>query len=422
MILYNLEPLKAIELFYDGEHNGVWNGDFIKMKKQSGLEIPAPLGEFLENYAYLEINKGQISFFRPDGMRIVHLPTDGGEVHIMAVGRADGADGDNIFVGIELGTSELDIAFGAIDDEKNMIYWEPSNGITLGGIMRVMFVSTLFKSSDKFLFQGAEIDTVLKKHGAERSRIMPSVGSTQHTSINFDEDNGAFLVAEYDERGEDIAFLHVVPRKTFEQRKAERFASVSLDELNSLFETEFYGNALHCDFAHALDIEMEIIKRLGQAGADELELSDHYKLVGRCLWSLNRLDEAAEWYDKAGGIIKESSDFDRLAKFYGTMASFYSAAKQYDKSDEMFKAELALRLERSPDNVYDIGMIYRDKAQILNDADSDPDRVIELCNLALEQFQKDPHDSGCKYEIARVQQLRGAARRRKKELSKNSDL
>lgn len=419
-VVYNIEPLKAIELFYDGEHNGVWNGDFIKAKKQSGLEIPAPLREFLENYAYLEINKGQIAFFHPDGIRMVRLTADDGEVQIMAVGRADGVVAEKLLVGIEVGTRELDIAFGKIDDEKQMINWGPSDGITLEGLMRVMFVSTLFKSSDKFLFQGAEIDAVLKKHGAERSLIKPSDGSTQHTSICFDEDSGAFLVAEYDERGEDIAFLHVVPRKTFEQRKAERFASVSLDELKALFDTEFYGNALHCDFAHALEIELEIIKRLEQADADDLELSDNYKLVGRCLWSLNRLDEAAEWYDKAGGIIKASGDLDRLAKFYGTMANFYAAANQRDKSDEMFQAELALRLEHCPDNAYDIGMVYCDKAQALNDADGDPDRVIELCGLALEQFQKNPHDSGCKYEIARVQQLRGAARRRKKELSKNS--
>lgn len=421
-VLYNIEPLKAIELFYDGEHNGVWNGDFIKAKKQSGFEIPAPLREFLENYAYLEINKGQIAFFHPDGIRMVHLTADDGEVHILAVGRADGVGAEKLLVGIEVGTRELDIAFGEIDDENQMINWGPSDGITLDGLMRVMFVSTLFKSSDKFLFQGAEIDAVLKKHGAERSLITPSGGSTQHTSICFDEENGAFIVAEYDERGENIAFLHVVPRKTFEQRKAERFVSVSLDDLKSLFETEFYGNALHCDFAHALEIELEIIKRLKQAGANELELSDQYKLVGRCLWSLNRLDEADEWYDKAGGIIKESGDLDRLAKFYGTMASFYAGTGRREKSDEMSEAELALRLERTPDNAYDIGMIYRGKAQALNDAGGDPDRVIELCNLALEQFQKDPHDSGCKYEIARAQQLRGEARRRKKELSKNSGL
>lgn len=419
-VLYDIEPLKAIELFYDGEHNGVWNGDFIKAQKQSGLEIPAPLREFLEKYAYLEINKGQIVFFHPDGIRMVRLTADDGEVNILAVGRADGVDGEKLLIGIDVGARELDIAFGEIDDEKQVINRTPSDGITLDGLMRVMFVSTLFKGSDKFMFQDVEIDAVLKKHGAERSLITPSAGSTQHTSICFDEDSGAFLVAEYDERGEDIAFLHVVPRKTFEQRKAERFASVSLDELKALFDAEFYGNAQHCDFTHALEIEQEIVKRLEQAGADELELSDHYKLVGRCLWSLDRLDEAAEQYEKAGAIIKASGDFDRLAKFYGTMASFYAATDRQDKSDEMFRAELALLSERAPDNVYDIGMIYRNKAQALNDAGGDPDRVIELCNLALEQFQKDPRDSGCKYEIARVKQLRGEARRRKKELSKNS--
>ena len=419
-VLYNIEPLKAMELYYDGEQNGVWNGDFIKNKKQSGLEIPSPLREFLEKYAYLDINKGQVKFFHPDGIRMIHLSTDVGEVHIMAVGKAEGVGADEMFVGIDFGTRDLDIAFGEIDDEKRMIHWGPSDGITLAGLMRVMFVSTLFKSSDKFLFQDAEIDAVLKKHGAERSCIMPSGGSTQHTSINFDEENGAFLVAEYDEQGEDIAFLHVVTRKTFEQRKAERFASVSLDELNSLFETEFYGNAQHCDFSHSLDIQLEIVCRLEQAVADKLELADRYKLVGRCLWSLNRLDEAAEWYDKAGKIIKGSGDLDRLAKFYGTMASFYADTDQREKSDEMFEAELALRLEHSPDNAYEIGMIYRDKAQALEDAGGDPDRVIELCEKALEQFQKDPHDSGCKYETARVQQLRGKAKRRKKELLKNA--
>lgn len=417
-VLYNMEPLAAMDMFYDGEKNGIWNGDFIKNEKKNGLEFPPVLREFLEKYAYLDMNKGQITFFHPDNIRMVRLTTDDGEVNIMAVGMADGTDTEKMFIGVELGTKNLDIAFGEINDEDRMVYWEPSDGITLAGMLRVMFVSTLFRGSDKFMFQGSEIDAVLKKHGAERSRIIPSIGSTQHTSINFDEENGAFLIAEFDESGTDIVFLHVVPRKTYEQRKAERFASVTLDELNSLFEGEFYMNSLHCDFAHALEIKLEIIKRLEQAGANELELADHYKLAGRCLWALNRLDEAMEWYDKAGAIIKAGGDYDKIADFYGTLGSFYADTKQWDKSDEMFEAELALRLEHFPDNAYDIGMVYRTKADHLDNADGDPDRVIELCNLALEQFQKDPHDSGCKYEIARTQQLRGKAKRRKKELAK----
>ena len=157
-----------------------------------------------------------------------------------------------------------------------------------------------------------------------------------------------------------------------------------------------------------------------QAGAKELELEEHYRLAGRCLWALERLDEAQEWYDKAGEAVEKSGDTEKIAEFYHTMGNFYADTKQWDKSDEMYGMEIALRLEHFPDDVYHIGMIYRTKAQFLDDADGDPDRVMELCELALEQFQKDPHDSGCKYEIARVQQLRAKARKRKKELTKNS--
>lgn len=412
-VLYNLEPLKAIELFYDGEKNGVWNGDFIKNEKEHGLTVPAMLREFLEKYAYLDINKGQVTFFHPDHIRELSLPVEDGEIHIMVIGKVN-----ELFLGIELGTEELDIAVGAVEDERVM--WGPSNGVTLAGMMRVMFVSTLFKSTDKFLYQGAEIDAVLKKHGAAYSEIVPSNGSTQHTSINFDEENGAFLVAEYNEQGGEMTFLHVVPRKTFEQRKAERFASVTLDELNSLFEAEFYGNAQRCDFNHALEIKLEIVKRLEQSDAPETELAEHYALAGRCLWALNRLDEAADYYGRSGELLEKSGDIGKLAAHYHSLGCFYADTKQWDKSAEMFGMELSLRLEHTPDNVYDIGMVYRTEAENIDNAGGDPDRVIELCELALEQFQKNPRDSGCKYETARVQQLRGKARRRKKELQKNA--
>lgn len=413
-ISYNLEPLAALELFYDGETNGVWDGDFIKNEKERGISIPPLLREYLENYAYLEINKGQIALFHPDEIRELDLSTEDGKVHITAIGRAN-----TFFVGIERGTD--DIAIGAINEEQRSIMWGPSDGITLGGLLRVMFTSMAFQSGDHFIYSGDEIDAVLEKHGAARENISPSEGSTQHTSLNFDEENGAFLLAEYDPSGEEMLFLHVVPRKTAEQRKAERLASVSLDELNELFGKEFYGNAMHCDFAHALEFKLEIIKRLEQSGADKLELAEHYKLAGRCLWGMNRLDEAEQWYDKAGEFIKSSGDVEKLAEYYHTKANFYANTNRPEKSGELFDMEMALRQEHFPEDVYKLGMIYQSRAQSLEDAGGDPDRVIELCNLALEQFQKNPRDSGCKYETARAQQLRGEAKRRKKELLKSSD-
>ena len=35
----NIEPLKALELFYDQEKLGVWEGDFIKNAKQRNLKL-----------------------------------------------------------------------------------------------------------------------------------------------------------------------------------------------------------------------------------------------------------------------------------------------------------------------------------------------------------------------------------------------
>lgn len=415
-IQYNLEPLAALSLYYDGEQNGVWEGDFIKNEKERGLCLPPLLREYLEKYAYLSINKGQIVFFHPDHIREFNIPIDNGDVHIMTIGRAE-----NFFVGIELGTDELDISIGEIDEENRSIMWGPSDGITLAGLLRVMFVSMLFKSSDKFVYSGAEIDAVLKNHGAARENILPSEGSTQHTSLNFDEENGAFLVGEYAPSAEETLFLHVVPRKTVEQRKAERFASVTLDELNALFDKEFYQNAANCDFSHALELQLEMIKRLESSGAEQSELAEHYKLVGRCLWALNKPSEAEKWYEKAGTIIKESGDLEKLAAHYHSLACFYAGIGRGEKSAEMFRAELSLRQEHFPDKCYELGMVFQTEAQLLDEANADPERVIELCELALEQFQKDPRDSGCKYEIARTQQLRGSAKRRKKELLKNSE-
>lgn len=425
-IQYNLEPLAALSLYYDGEKNGVCEGDFIRNEKEFGLCLPPLLREYLESYAYLEINHGQIVLFHPDQIREFDLPTEDGRVHIMAIGRAE-----DFFVGIELGDNDDDtdddfpIAFGTINEEQRSIMWGPSDGVTLGGLLRVMFVSMLFKGSDKFVYSGAEIDAVLKNRGAARERISPSEGSAQHTSLSFDEENGAFLVAEYAPSAEEMLFLHVVPRKTYEQRKAERFASLSLEELNELFGKEFYQNAANCDFSHALELQLEIIKRLESSGAEELELqlelAEHLKLVGRCLWALNKLSEAEEYYEKAGAIIKISGDFERLAALYHSLACFYAGTARLEKSAELFRAELSLRQEHFPDKCYELGMVFRTEAQLLDEANADPERVIELCNLALEQFQKNPRDSGCKYETARTQQLRGSAKRRKKELLKNSD-
>ena len=415
-VLYNLSPLKAMELFYDGERRGVWKGDFIKNEKERGLVLPAELREFLGNYAYLEINEGgegKFKLFHPDGIGGVLLSDEEeGDIHLLVIGALN-----NLWVAIRMDECDyLRIVFGEKSDDGTM--WTPSDNGTLAGIFTVMFCAQLYRSADSYDFEDLpEIDAVLKKHGADKSLILPSDGNVQRISICFDDENGAFITADFSE-DDRIEMLHVVPRKTYEQRKAEKYATVSLDELKVLFDGVFFGNALHCDFEHALEIQLEIIKRLEQTGADDAEMYEHYRLAGRCCWSLKRLDEAIEWYDKMGEMVERLGDPEKRAEYYHTLANFYADNGQFEKSDEFYDKELDIFREISPDDVYKIGMNYLSRAQFLDGALGDPERVIELCNLALEQFQQNPHDSGCKYEIARTQQLRGGARRRKKELDK----
>ncbi len=418
-VLYNLSPLKAMELFYGGEKRGVWKGDFIKNEKERGLVLPPELKEFLENYAYLGINEGgegRFKLFHPDGIGGVLLEDDEeGDIHLLVIGVLN-----DLWVAIRMDECDyLRIVFGESSDDGTM--WTPSDNGTLEGMYSVMFCAQLYRSADSFVFEDSlEIDAVLKRHGADKSLILPSEGSVQRISLCYDEDNGAFITADFSEN-DRIEMLHVVPRKTFEQRKAEKYATVSLDELKVLFDGEYYGNSLRCDYEHALEIELEIIKRLENTGAGDQELYEQYKLAGRCCWSLKRPDEALEWYGKSGAIVERLGDPKKLAEYYHILANFYADNGQWEKSDELYDKQLAVIRGNFPDDVYQIGMNYLSRAQFLDGAQGEPERVIELCNLALEQFQQNPHDSGCKYETARAQQLRGGAKRRKKELDKRKN-
>ncbi len=423
-IRYDLDPLSALELFYDGEHHGVYKGDFIKNEKKNGLILPPLLRDFLEKFGYLSVNEGGANSYRvfhPDDMARFSLPSDEGEIHLIVIGslrvdKRDGKDGEDLyFIAVRPDTPDLQTAMGQ-ESDNGMEWWGTNR--TLSSLLQMMFLAVLGKSGDSYIYEeSAEIDAVLKNHNAERSLIRYR---DDWASVHFDEDNGAFLVTEFDAESGGIACLRVVPRRKCGEEKAEDLASLTLDELEKIFAAEFYGNALNCDFEHALDIQTEIIKRLGADGTNETEMLVHYKLLGRCLWALGRLDEADAQYVKMLEIAERhaSDDPKALADAYNTLGNYYTDVGRITEGEGMFEKELSLRREISPGDCYHIGMIYADMAKRMEGDDKRLDRIIELCSLALEEFNKDPHDSGCKYEIARMQQIRGNARRRKKELDK----
>lgn len=388
-VLYNLDPLTAMSLFYGGEKNGIYQGDFIKNKKRRGLILPSALKDFLENYGYMDVNRNKASFqlFHPDDISEVCLQVNTGEMSVMVVGVFQ-----DYLVGILPDTRELQVTFGIQGDDGTE--WNPAN-LTFSGMLVTMLVSLLFRNDDHSIFQESyRIYMQIEKYGAKRTEILPGTGCPQHFSLNFHEESGMFFVAEFEKHGVEITSLHVVPKKVF-----------TLDELEELFNKEFYENSLNCDFVHALAIQSELIKRLEDAKS--LELAGHYKLAARCCWALGRLDDAASWYEKGLPIIENNIERapEQAADYYHAMGNFYADRKLYGGSEQFYEKELDILQRFFPEDVYKMGMVYQAQASFLVKSEGDIDRAIELYNKALDEFQKKPKD--CKYDIARTQQLRG---------------
>ena len=223
-IQYNLEPLAAMDIFYGGKTNGVSKSELIKFSKESGYDIPPLLFEFLEKYAYLDVNKGQLSFFHPKDIRLTDVPFEDGYADIMVAGVSGGEiifwdrhvmetleqlDDKRQIIGVDLFSDDLKIIYGHAMNGK--LFWTMSANETLSGLFRLMFLTAL-KNMDRYIYEGRAIDDVLKTHGAERSRIMPSEGNVQRHSINYDEDGHTFLVAEFDLFDDEcITTLQVIP-------------------------------------------------------------------------------------------------------------------------------------------------------------------------------------------------------------------
>lgn len=424
-ILYNLDPLAAMEIFYGGEKSGVWNGDFIKNEKQRGLVLPELLRRFLEDYGYLSVNSGGVNAYRiyhPDSMGEVNLTSEDGEISLLVVGALVVADSESeesdYWLAVRTDMENLPICFGEETDDGSV--WTPTD-MTLSGVLTVMFCAQLFKSSEVYVFSEAdEIETALAMYGIEKQRIIPSAGNSQQMSICYDENSSSFIAAEH--LNGRLSRLYVAARKAAEGENEGKYSSFSDDELENIFKAEFYGSGVSaCNYSHALDIQKEIIARLERAGADGVTLAEHFKLAGRCCWALGQTAEAESWYKRGFPSMDAAAAEcpEKAALYYRAAGCFYTDVGQPEKGAQMFGRSMEILREYSPDDFLNIGMLYRFEAEYAAKDDERLDAAIELYNKALEEFQKDTKN--CKYEIARTQQLRGEIRRRKKELGKPKD-
>ena len=180
-------------------------------------------------------------------------------------------------------------------------------------------------------------------------------------------------------------------------------------ELKEFFEAEFYGNSMNCNYEYALLVNSERVTRSKDSGAPATQTAELERLSARCLWALGRFGEAEKLFSSAAAAFTDS-----LIHTYTAMSNMFSESGDVEKSERAFDAVAAL--SELAGNFDALGMLYQTRGQKLDKDISTIDRAIELYDKAIEQFQKMPKPN--KHDIARTQQLRGEARRRKKDALK----
>lgn len=207
-ILYNLDPLSALDLYCHGETNGFSDEDFIKNEESRDLAVPPTLKSFLKNYGYHAVNQNGnvLQLFHPDNICEIHTH-DVIEIPLLVIGLFY----DDLLA-LQLDSSELQVVCGT--EAKTGLHWSPMK-LNLTGLFMIMFTYMLFQCNRHLVYsQPDRINAVLARHNMEKAKIVPGQGCPQHFSLNFNDKTETFLIAEFDEDGTELIRLHAVPLKT----------------------------------------------------------------------------------------------------------------------------------------------------------------------------------------------------------------
>lgn len=414
-LLVDIGPLKAMEILYGGEKKGVWKGDIIKNERKRELCLPPLLKDYLQMYGYFPINQGYVGIYHPDQMERIAQGQDESDEDILILGPVW-----EWFAGIrygDLGQDNPEILFGTLPEEdwEKGAEWEwGRTRFHLWDFLSLLFLENLSGMREHAMYEETdEIEQLLREYGVVAEAVFAH--EAPYYTICWDEEGQQFLVTAA--QGDGTRFIVLLPRlaqKEEIESPKSAYAALELSELEGLFDGEFYGNSTDCDYAHALEILLEIIRRMEESRERGIPMGEKYQLAGRCLWALEKWEEAEAWYMKAEALMKTAAAENprKASSFYQGLGEFYHA-----KGDEKRYAEACEAAKRICERYMDgdcrtKGGLLQQQA-VNREKEDDLDGAIELYTRALELYQQDP--KGCKYDIARCQQLRGDARRKKKE-------
>ena len=398
----DISPLKAMELFYEGEELGFWEGDFIKNEKQHGLKYPPMLKEFLQKYGFFGVNRGDSRFWLPDDARVININmgTETKEMYLLGI---LGTYCVGIFAEDCAEEDDPPISFGEsveLDDGRNVLAFSDS-GMFLSDVLLCLFTGNIIpKAEDGKTFDTKEeVEEILGRYSydTDLTNIIENV-VRPYRFICYDDEEKKFLCVDLynDEENGDYEIAAVFS------------PGISTEELEQLFSREFYQNSINCDFAKALHFMEKIIERMEKDKSGTYEIGEKYRLAARCCWALEQWDKAEEWLKKAEPLF--NLDFvppQSRMSYYRGLGNFYT-----DKGDKE-KGTAAYEMEEQIAKENGISLFKVKGDHLMNEGMklSEEDRLeeaIELFEKALEQFKQDP--KGCKYEIARCGQLKGDAK------------
>lgn len=415
MLITDIEPLKAMEIFYEGEESGVWEGEFIKNEKKRELFFPPKLKEYLQRFGFLSVNRGRGGFWFPDHVRTAAVPYEGISRDMLILGTLNGGDDKGFYIGIfadECGTDNPPVIFGELieteDGGQALSFWE--SGMFLKDALVCLFIENLFIHTNGTDYDEDGIEALLKKYPAElcegEKSLKQLIDSSQRPCryICYDNEENRFYCFDVWEDGVG----------------AESFSPcISTEELESCFSREFYENSMNCDFAHALRLMEKIINRLeDQEETEPLNLGEKYRLAGRCCWALKQWDRAEEWLKKAESVFtSESAPAQAAQSFYQGLGNFYSDMGDEEKSKAAYREADRLAEASGEDLCRLMGDRLLRKGIELADSGF-LEEAIEYFEKALNEYKKNPKE--CKYDIARCGQLKGDTRHRLKEIKKQT--
>lgn len=400
---FEIDPFEALGYFYDGEKLGEFEGDFIKNERKRNLKLPSMLKKFLAEYAFFNVNDGESILFLSDKIDPDTAKVEGESREILIIGKSyqhlvailkDDYDKDDPI-----------LLFDELPEEKDgelvSLVFEPTK-LRMSDFLTMMLIESpnVYDNSEVFFGESAEkLMSELEPEVKEKLIKIMADKTKPNRAIHWNRTEKYFLATVRTKERDLIV------------RFTPRFA---IRELESLFQAEFYGNAVECDYGHALEILRRLISYWLTVEHAAPILAEKYKLAGRCCWELKKWKDAEYNYNQAKQYYRDilMEAIDKNADFYEGLGSFYVAKEDTYKSLAAFSEVDRLRDFAGTNNPRKKGNRLMGQGRMMMDA-LNYEKAIELYEAALAEYQKDPKD--CKYDIARCQQLKGEAKKAQRE-------